>query len=222
MTVSFSKEARYRNLTDTGEEPRGGRRVPPGPVLLGVAAVLVICCCCLGLVIGLQASNRTQALADKLGSSLPALPAFGGGPTVTPTPDKNAIVLPRKPGLADNGLELTVIGFQRPLKVQGTVPLPPDQQFVLATVRIRNTKKTGTPLKVTTADFIVKGDGGLTYNPNPKTVTIQNMLSELNIAPNATQEGELIFQIAADDSGLKLQWTAGTQKRIFQLEESTK
>ena len=219
MTVSFSRESRNRNLADTVDEPRGGRRMLPGPILAAVSAVLLLCCCCLGLAIGLQVSGKSQALTDKLGASVPS---FGGGPTVTPTPDKNAVVLPRQPGLADNGLELTVIGFQRPLKVQGTVPLPPDQQFVLATVRIRNTKKTGTPIKVTTADFVVKGDGGLTYNPNPKTVTIQNMLTELNLAPGVTQDGELIFQIAADDSGLKLQWTAGTQKRIFQLEDSTK
>ena len=155
---------------------------------------------------------------DKISSGVPS---FGGTPA-TPTPDKNAVVAPRKPGLADNGLELTVIGFQRPLKVQGTVPLPPDQQFVLATVRIRNTKKTGTPMPVTSADFTVKGDGGLVYTPNPKTVTIQNMLAQVTIAPGATQEGELIFQVAADDTGLQLLWKAGTQTRIFQLEDTTK
>ncbi len=214
MTVSFSREARYRNFADTVEESDGGRRMPPGPILVAVSAILIVCCCCAGLGIGLYAGKGGPALTDKLGSGIPSF----GGPTVTPTPDKNAVVLPRKPGLADNGLELTVIGFQRPLKVQGTVPLPPDQQFVLATVRIRNTKKTA--MQVTSADFTIKGDGGLVYNPNPKTVTIQNMLTQLSIAPGATQEGELIFQVAADDSGLKLFWKAGAQTRTFQLEES--
>ena len=218
-TVSFSKESRYRNLADTGEEPRGGRRIPATPILIGVAAILVLCCCCLGVVIGLQMGGGGKPLMDKLGSSMPS---FGGGPTVTPTPDKNAVVLARKPGLADNGLELTVIGFQRPLKVQGTVPLPPDQQFVLASVRIRNTKKTGTPLQVKSADFSIKGDGGLVYLPNPKAVTIQGILTEMNLAPNATQDGELIFQIAADDATLKLYWKAGAQTRIFELPEATK
>lgn len=214
--MSFSKESRYRNITNTGESHRGGRTLPQGPIVIIVAVVLLLCCCCLGLVIGSTIPSRNgSSLMDQLGSNLPNL---GGGPTVTPTPDKNAIVLPNKPGLADNGLELTVIGFQRPLKVQGTVTLPPDQQFVLATVRIRNTKKIGAPMKVTAAEFSVKGDGGLVYTANPKLVTIPNLLTELNIPPGATQDGELIFQIAADDTGLKLQWKAGTQTRVFQLE----
>jgi len=37
----------------------------------------------------------------------------------------------------DNGLELTVINVQRPLKVQGGVTLPADQQFILVTVQLR-------------------------------------------------------------------------------------
>jgi hypothetical protein len=215
MTVSFSKESRYRNISSTGESRRGGRTLPQGPIIIVAAVILLLCCCCLGLVIGSTIPSRNgQSLMDQFSANIPSI----GGPTVTPTPDKNAIVLPNKPGLADNGLELTIIGFQRPLKVQGTVPLPPDQQFVLATARIRNTKKTGTPVKVTAADFQVKGDGGLVYTPNPKQVTIPNILTELNIPAGATQEGELIFQIAADDTGLKLQWKAGAQTRIFQLE----
>lgn len=215
--MSFSKESRYRNLADTGEELRGGRRTPPTPILIGIAAILVLCCCCAGLAIGLYAGKGGSAITDKLGASLPS---FSSGPTVTPTVDKNAVVLPRKPGLADNGLELTVIGFQRPLKVQGTVPLPPDQQFVLATVRIRNTKKTGAAMVVNSTDFSIKGDGGLVYVPNPKAVTIQGILTQMSLAPSATQDGELIFQIAADDSGLKLSWKAGAQTRIFQLEDT--
>lgn len=214
--MSFSKESRYRNITSTDDVHRGGRTLPQGPIIIVVAVILLLCCCCLGLVIGSTLPTRNgSSLMDQLSSNMPSI---GGGPTVTPTPDKNAVVLPNKPGLADNGLELTVIGFQRPLKVQGTVQLPPDQQFVLATVRIRNTKKAGTPMKVTTADFQVTGDGGLVYTPNPKQVTIPNLLNELNIPAGATQEGELIFQIAADDTGLKLQWKAGTQTRNFQLE----
>jgi len=118
----------------------------------------------------------------------------------------------------DNGLELTVVGLQRPLKVQGTVPIPADQQLVLVTVKIRNTQTSGAPLKVVAGEFTLKGDGGLTYPPNPKTVTIPNLLTELNLAPGKEAEAELIFQIAADDSGLKLIWKSGTQTRTFLLE----
>jgi len=218
--VSFSKESRYRNVTSTGESRRGGRTPPQRPILIGAAVILLLCCCCLGLVIGSMIPSRNgQSLKDQLGSNIPSIGS--NVPTVTPTPDKNAIVLPGKPGLADNGLELTVTNFQRPLPVKGTVTLQPDQQLVLASVRIRNTNKTGTPpIKVTAADFQVKGDGGLVYTPNLKLVTIPNanMLTELNIPSGATQEGELVFQIAADDASLKLAWKAGTQTRLFQLE----
>ena len=119
----------------------------------------------------------------------------------------------------DNGLELTVINVQRPLKVQGGVSLPADQQFILVTVQIANTKKTGTSLKTTVADFKVKGDGGLTYEPNPKTVTIPNLLTEVNVAPGKNVEAELIYQIAVDDSGLRLLWKVGNQTRTFLLEK---
>jgi hypothetical protein len=114
---------------------------------------------------------------------------------------------------------LTVTNVQRPLKVQGGITLPPDQQFILVTVQIVNTKKTGSALKATAADFKVKGDGGLTYEPNPKTVTIPNLLNEASILPGKNVEAELIYQIATDDSGLRLLWKVGSQTRTFILEK---
>jgi len=183
--------------------------------LVGIAgaALLIVCCCCLGLFIGLMLGNGKSAL-QPLTANLPGL----GGPTATPTVDKNAPVPLKKPGLADNGLEVTVTGIQRPLKVEGNVKLPPDQQFILVTVRIRNTKNTGAALPVAPSDFTVKGDGGLTYAANPPTVTIPKLLTPTSLAPAKEMESELIFQIASDDSGLRLQWKVGGATRVFALE----
>lgn len=214
--MSFSKESRYRNITSTNEVSRSPRSAPIGLIAVGVGLILALCCCCLGLLIGLQFGPGITTTADAFTTRLPAV----GGPTVTPTLDRTSVVPLRRPGRMDNGLEVTVTGFQRPLKVQGNVPLPPDQQFFLATVKIRNTKTSGAAIKVTAADFSLKGDGGLSYLPNPKVLTIPNLLTEASLAPGKDVEAELIFQIAADDSSLRLNFKAGTQTRTFIAEET--
>lgn len=207
--MSFSRESRYRNVATVESNPRGGRPLPVALIAV-VAIVLIVCCACLGLLIGVQLSGGMATLTSKIPSI--------GGPTVTPTPDFKSPVSLKKPGLASTGLELTVTDVQRPLKVQGSVTLPPDQQFILVTVRVRNTKSSGAALKVVVSDFQATGDGGLMYDPNPKTVTIPQMLTELNLAPGKSQDAELIFQIAVDDTGLKLQWKVGSATRVFLLE----
>lgn len=208
--MSFSKESRYRNVTAPTSyyEPRGGRRIPPGYLIAGaIALIVVLCCCCAGLL-----AFYKFGPGESMVSSLT-------GPSPTPTVDKNAPVPLKTKATADNGLELTVLSVQRPLKVEGTVKLPSDQQFILVSVRIRNTKKTGTPISVSAADFKVKGDGGLLYDANPKTVTTPDLLTQKDLAPNASVDGDLIFQIANNDSGLKMSWKAGSQTRVLLLEE---
>ncbi len=208
--MSFSKESRYRNITAPSpyDQPRGGRRIPPIYLIAGAVAFFVLlCCCCAGLL-----AFYKFGPGESMVSSL-------SGPTPTPTVDKNAPVPLKSKATADNGLELTVLNVQRPLKVEGTVKLPPDQQFILVSVRLRNTKKTGVPIKVTAADFKVKGDGGLIYDPNPKTVTTPDLLTQKDLAPNASVDGDLIFQIATNDTGLRMTWKVGTATRVFLLEE---
>jgi hypothetical protein len=210
MTVSFSRESQYRNIFASGDFSSERRGIPP-ILLIGCAAILLIACCsCVGLVMGLQFGGGLDNLTKS--ASLPF-----GQPTATPTLDKNAPVPLRKPGVMDNKAELTVLNVQRPLKVEGGIKLPPDQQFILVTVQIAN--KGSITLKTTAADFKVKGDGGLTYDANPKTVTIPNLLNELSVAPGKTVEAELIYQIATDDSGLRLLWKVGNQTRTFMLEK---
>ncbi len=208
--MSFSRESQYRNIFATGDFTRERRGVPPVLVVGCLALLLIVCCNCVGLVLGLQFGGGLGNLA----ANLP-----GGQPTATPTLDKNAPVPLRKPGLMDNKLELTVLNVQRPLKVEGNINLPPDQQFILVTVQITNTNKSGAALKTTAADFKVRGGGGLTYDANPKNVTIPNLLTELNIAPGKSVEAELIFQIAVNDWDLQLLWKAGNQTRAFKLEK---
>jgi hypothetical protein len=177
-----------------------------------LAVLLVVCCGSTGLFSGLLWGGGGLDRVTK-GASLPF-----GQPSATPTLDRNAPIPLRRAGAMDNGLEVTVINFQRPLKVQGLVS-PADQQFILVTMQIANTKKTGAAIKATAADFKVKGDGGLTYEPNPKTVTIPNLLNEVSVSPGKNVEAELIYQIAVDDSGLKLLWKVGAQARTFVLEK---
>lgn len=211
--MSFSRESRARNFAMTGDYERPARTMPTGLIAGLAGIVLALCMCCFGLALGLYFGRGGAMLADQF-ANLPGL----GAPAPTPTLDKNAPVPPKKPGRMDNGLELTVVSLQRPLKVQGNVQLPPDQQFVLVTVRIKNTKTTGAALNVAATEFTLKGDGGLTYTPNPKSITIPNQMNTLSLAPGKEAEAELIFQIAADDSGLKLNWKSGTQTRVFLLE----
>jgi hypothetical protein len=210
--VSFSRESRYRNIVSTGDYPGGRRGIPPTLLVGCIALLLIACCGSVGLISGLVWGGGMDSLTKS--ASLPF-----GQPSATPTLDKNAPVPLRRSSAMDNGLELTVINVQRPLKVQGGVTLPADQQFILVTVQITNTKKSGAAIPVTPANFQVKGDGGLAYETNPKVVTIPNLLNETAIAPGKKIEAELIYQIAVDDSGLRLLWKIGTQTRTFILEK---
>jgi hypothetical protein len=211
MTVSFSRESRYRNFASPTPyvQPRGGRRIPPGYLIIGgIVLIVLVCCCCMALFVGIKITgvDVTQPFTSLT------------GPSPTPTVDKSAPVPLKTKATADNGLELTVTGVERPLQVQGTVKLLSDQQFILVTVRIRNTKKTGAAIRVTSADFKVKGDGGLVYTANPTAVTIPQLLTQVDLAVGASNDGELIFQIASNDTGLQMSWKAGTATRIFSLE----
>lgn len=122
--------------------------------------------------------------------------------------------------VGDNGLEVTVLNFQRPLRVEGLKAATPDQQFTLITLRVRNTKSTGTAIPINAANFTLKGDGGLVYQPNPKNISIQNLLTQAAVPPGKEISAELIFQIAVDDSNLRLTWDSGGSNRTFIIEES--
>jgi hypothetical protein len=171
--------------------------------------VLIAACCFCGLVGGL--------VFHGMGGGGSPLASFGG-PSPTPTVDKKAPVPVNAKALADNGLELTVTDVQRPLKVQGSANLPADQQLMLVSIHLRNTKRVGAAIPVTPDDFKAIGDGGLTYDANPATVTIPQELAPSSLAPGASLDGELIFQIASNDSGMKMTWKIGTATRIFSLE----
>lgn len=210
--MAFSKEFRYRNLGARKSEY--GHEAPPNYLVIGiVAAVIILFCGCLGVLVGLKLNGAPipNPLVSSGSSTAKA--------TATPNTNPKAVVPLKTKGLNENGLELTVTSFQRPLQVQGPTRIDLNQQFVLATVAIRNTKTTGQPIKLDPANFKIKGDGGLTYDANPKAITIDNLMTAQDqIAPGKDLERELIFQVAKDDSGLQLYWTVGQTTRIFQLE----
>jgi hypothetical protein len=203
------------------EERRG---IKPGWFIVGgVALLILMCCCCSFLGLAWQ-----QGWFSKM-PSLPALPALPGSSrpatSATKTPG-GAATDPDKPvpmqtrAVGDNGLEVTVLNLQRPLRVEGLKALPPDQQFILVTVRVRNTKSTGAPIPVNGADFTMTGDGGLTYNPNPKNITISNLLTQATVPPGKEVTAELIFQIAVNDANLRMTWNSAGATRVFIVEEA--
>jgi hypothetical protein len=98
------------------------------------------------------------------------------------------------------------------------VKLGPNEQFILVTVQITNTRRTGTPVQINGSDFKLRGAGGLAYDPNPKSVTIPQIINKVDLPPTRMVEGELIFQIATDDTDLRLYWTNGKTTRVFMLE----
>jgi hypothetical protein len=211
--VAFSKEFRYRNLGARKSE--FGADAPPNYLIIGVvSAVIILFCGCLGVIIGLKLNGAPIPNPLAARSSTPVAKV-----TATPNANPKAVVPLKTKGLNENGLELTVSSFQRPLQVQGLAKIDPNQQFVLATVQVHNTKATGQPIKLDPANFKIKGDGGLVYEANPRTITIENLMTAQDqVGPAKDLERELIFQIAKDDSGLQLFWTVGQTTRIFQLE----
>src|SRR5574341_2070990 len=204
MIVYSSRDFRYRRF-----QREGRRGIKPGYFILAGLGFVFVCCFC-GVLFFL--------FRDRLPTSLPSLPSVSLPAQATATPDRRTPAALRTRVAADNGLELTVLNFQRPLKVEGLTKLPPDQQFILVSVRVRNTKSTGAPLQVNPSDLTVKGDGGLAYTANPKNVTIDRLLTQTTLAPSKDLTGELIFQIAADDSALKLYWKTGSTTRVFLLD----
>ncbi len=207
----FSRESRYRNM---GMRRDPYRRSRPNYLPLAlVGLVLIVCCGCLGVVVGLKLTPRP------LNNPLASFNPLSSTPKATPTSDPKAPVPLKTPAAGENGLQVRVTAFQRPLQVQGLTSQEPDQQFILVSVLIHNNNTAGTPAKIVPTDFQAKGDGGLTYPANPKTVTIDNLLTvQDQVAPGKDLERELIFQIAKDDSGLQLYWTSGKTTRVFTLE----
>ena len=208
-----SKDLRSRRYQPY--QPQAERRIKPGWYLLGALALLLIfCCCCSALGIAWW-----QGWFSRL-PSLPSLPAAAAA-TRTPTaPDPTKPVPMRIRSVGDSGLEVTVVNFQRPLRVEGVRGVTPDQQFVLVTLRIRNTKSTGVPIPINASDFTLGGDGGLDYPANPKNITIQNLLTQATVPPGRELSAELIFQVAVNDTNLKMTWASGGSNRIFITEES--
>lgn len=211
-----SKDLRPRRYQSY--QPKAERRIKPGWFILGgLVVILIFCCCC---AIGIAA----YVYRDNL--KIPSFPNPVGsltspGATRTPAaPDPDKPVPMRTRMVGDNGLEATVLNLQRPLRVEGLKAATPDQQFILVTVRVRNTKSTGAAIPLNAASFSLKGDGGLVYQANPKNITIQNMLTQAAVPPGKEISAELIFQIAVDDTNLRMTWDSGGSNRIFIIEES--
>jgi hypothetical protein len=203
MTVYFSKQTRYRNM---GAEKRTRRGGAPPYYLLGGVGLILVCCICVAAFLVFEWANR-------------GTPPVSSGPARTPTSVAKNSTSAQPKSVSDSGLELRILGMERPLQVEGGPDIPPNYEFILVTVQLRNTKSSGAAAKVNPSDFKVTGDGGLTYDANPKNITIQGIMTAQDaVAPGSTLERELIYLIARDDSGLKLNWKGATGTQVLLLE----
>ncbi len=205
MIVYFSKESRYRNM---GLRP-SRRRIDPPYLLFGAIALVLVCCICGGAILVSELFGAPQPPKASGSARTPTAAAKAGGPSAAP--GKSA---------SDGNLEVVVTGLERPLRVEGGPKIPPNYEFILVTVRVRNVKTSGAAVKLNPADFKVTGDGGLSYDANPKNVTIDNLMTtQDSVDPGNALERELIFLIANDDSGLKLNWKTPSAVRVLLLEQ---
>ncbi len=120
-----------------------------------------------------------------------------GSVTTLKTSTAFAKIAPR-PSASDSGLEVTVIGAERVFYVDRGSQTPQNFPFIV-TLEIRNTETSGAAAKLDPASFQVTGDRGLTYEANPKNVTIEDIMTARDaVPPGSTLNREPIFPIAND------------------------
>ncbi|MBI4671856.1 MAG: DUF4352 domain-containing protein [Chloroflexi bacterium] len=192
------------------------RRSANRTALLALGGILVLCVCmCLGVGVLATATGNNPFITADLGldslfASATATPRASarGTPTLVPY---------GKGGKSDNGLRVTVTAYQRPLPTED-VEIPDEQELVLVTVRIENTRTTGAPIKFSPDDFALVSPDGDRFNVNIGGITTGENLKDGELSPGKTAKGDLIFFVYSDAADLQLAWTSADGKtRLFRL-----
>jgi hypothetical protein len=181
-----------------------------------IGAVLLLCVCCTTSSF-LVLSCGKGIIGDAPNETwCPSLPG-----TAQATPTKSAPV-----GSKDNpapygkalkssaGVQVTLTAVQRPLPVQD-IEVPEEQELVLVSVKIQNTKTTGANADISPENFQLLGADNQTYNANPEGVTTDNLLVKSSLAPSQEVEGDLVFFVYKDDKDLVLAWDTGKGKTLY-------
>lgn len=206
------REAEMGRAVGRMEERRSVNRT----ALLAIGGILVLCVCMCAGVIGLAAmTGNLPQIANGFNINL-------GGSDATVTPRASAKGTPTlvpygKAARSDNGLQVTVTAYQRPLPTEN-VNIPDGQELVLVTVRLNNTRTTGAPLKFSPTDFALVSPEGDHFDVNVGGITTGENLAAGEVAPGENKKGDLIFFVYSDITDLQLAWTSADGKtRLLRL-----
>lgn len=191
------------------------RRSANRTALLAIGGIALLCVCMTLGICGLSFGLGLVPLGD-IALNLP----FGAA---TPTP--RAPAASRTPTLVpygrnarnDTGLRVTVTAYQRPLPAED-IKIPQDQELVLVTVKLDNSRTTGAPLKYDPNDFALVSPEGDHFAVNIGGIETGEDLKAGELKPGDSVKGDLIFYVYSDVPDLALAWNSADGKtRLFRL-----
>jgi hypothetical protein len=193
------------------------RRSANRTAIFAIGGIAFLCVClCIGVSLFATATGNNPLLPEGFNIDFagapppPATRATGRG---TPT-----LVAYGRSAQSDNGLRVTVTAYQRPLPTED-VEIPEDQELVLVTVRIENSRTTGAPLKFDPEDFALVSEDGDRFAVNIGGITTGENLVAGEVGPRQNRKGDLIFFVYSDVPNLQLAWTSADGKtRLLRLE----
>lgn len=189
------------------------RRNANRTAVLAIGGILALCVClALGLTLLWFGYNQMNS-----GGSVFNLPSANATPTRASASRTPTLVPYGKSERSDNGLRVTVTAYQRPLPTED-IEVPADQELVLVTVRIENSRTTGAPLKFSPDDFALVSPEGDHFAVNAGGITTGENLQAGQVSPGKSTKGDLIFYVYSDVADLQLAWTSADGKtRLFRL-----
>ncbi len=192
------------------------RRSANRTALFAIGGIALLCVCLTlglcGLWFGLGLGPLGQDVAFNLPFTQPTATPRAAAASRTPT-----LVPYGRGSRNDAGLRVTVTAYQRPLPAED-VEIPPDQELVLVSVRIENTRTTGAPLKYSPEEFALVSPEGDHFPANIGGITTGEDLKAGELSPGKSQRGDLIFYVYSDVPDLQLAWSSADGKtRLFRL-----
>ena len=213
------------------EDPPRGRKPLFYFLAGGCATLLLVGCCVLTLAVGWVVDERYGITSPKETpagqltplpeSSLPQPSASGkatvaapnAAPTALPNAPVDAVTI-GQPIVAPSGVELTVFDLQRAVQ-PNNLAAAEGMEFVAVSVGLKNTAAGTAPFTI--EEFVLRNKDGLEYLPDPQADNGRR-LSNGQIAPGQSVEGDLLFHVIKDDAPLALVWTpAGSTQSLTVL-----
>jgi len=191
------------------------RRNANRTAMLAIGGVALLCVCLTLGICGLSFGLGLVPGGD-LGFNLP-FAAATATPRASAASRTPTLVPYGRGGRNDTGLRVTVTAFQRPLPAED-VEIPADQELVLVTVKLDNSRTTGAPLKYDPSEFALVSDEGDNFPVNIGGITTGEDLKPGELSAGKSVKGDLIFYVYSDVPDLSLAWTSADGKtRLFRL-----